>query len=71
MSTRTDMGQVMQEQSAAATHIGHVRERGTALMEWALLVILIAIVALVGVVMAGQEVSGQYSDIASAVGSSG
>lgn len=40
-------------------------ERGTALAEWALVVVLIAIVALVGVALAGDEVSGQYSVIAS------
>jgi Flp pilus assembly pilin Flp len=39
-------------------------ERGTALAEWALLVVLIAIVAIVGVTLGGEEVSGQYSNIA-------
>ena len=43
-------------------------EKGTALIEWALLVVLIAIIALVGVVLGGEEVSGQYSNIASALG---
>lgn len=48
----------------------HVRsERGTALAEWALLVVLIAIVAMVGVSISGHEVSAQYSNIASAMNS--
>jgi Flp pilus assembly pilin Flp len=46
-------------------------ETGTALAEWALLVVLIAIVAIVGVAISGGEVSGQYSNIASAVDSAG
>ena len=44
-------------------------ERGTALLEWSLLVVLIAIVALVGVTLGGEEVSGQYSNIASSLAS--
>jgi Flp pilus assembly pilin Flp len=44
-------------------------ERGTALAEWALLVVLIAIVAIVGVTLGGEEVSGQYSNIASSLDS--
>jgi Flp pilus assembly pilin Flp len=44
-------------------------ERGAALAEWALLVLLIAIVAMIGVVVAGQGVSTQYSVIATEVGS--
>jgi len=50
-----------------AVRTGH--ERGTALAEWALLVVLIAIVALVGVTLGGEEVSGQYSNIASSLAS--
>lgn len=42
-------------------------ERGAALAEWGLLVVLIAIVALIALSLAGQEVSGQYSTIASAL----
>jgi len=37
------------------------------MVEYALLVILIAIVALVAVALAGEELSGSYSDIASSV----
>lgn len=42
-------------------------EEGAVLAEWALLVVLIAILALVGVALSGEEVSGQFSNIASAV----
>ena len=42
-------------------------DRGAALAEWGLLVVLIAIVALVAVTIAGNEVSETYSEIASAV----
>lgn len=42
-------------------------ENGAALAEWGLLVVLIAIVAILAVTLTGQEVSGQYSSIASAV----
>lgn len=38
------------------------------MVEYALLVILIAIVALVAVQIAGNELSGTYSEIASSVG---
>jgi len=43
-------------------------ERGASMVEYALLVILIAIVALVAVQLAGNELSLQYSEIASSVG---
>ena len=42
-------------------------ERGASLAEYALLVMLIAIVAILAVSLAGKEVSGQYSDISSAL----
>ena len=42
-------------------------DRGAALAEWGLLVVLIAIVALVAVTIAGSELSGTYSEIASAL----
>ena len=42
-------------------------DRGVALAEWGLLVVLIAIVALVAVSVAGEELSETYSEIASAV----
>ncbi len=42
-------------------------ERGAGLAEYALLVMLIAMVALVAVTLAGAEVSEQYSFIASSV----
>ena len=43
-------------------------EKGASLIEYALLVLLIAIVALIAVTVAGEEVSNQYSIIASSVG---
>lgn len=39
-------------------------ERGAALAEWGLLVVLIAVVALIAVSFTGQQVSGEYGDIA-------
>ncbi|MFP3881040.1 MAG: Flp family type IVb pilin [Actinomycetota bacterium] len=40
-------------------------EKGASMVEYALLVVLIAIIALVAVALAGEEVSGTFSDIAS------
>ena len=42
-------------------------EKGASMVEYSLLVVLIAIVALVAVTLAGSEVSESYSEIASAV----
>ena len=42
-------------------------EKGASMVEYALLVILIAIVALVAVQIAGTELSTQYSEIGSSV----
>ncbi len=42
-------------------------DRGASMVEYSLLVVLIAIVALVAVQLAGNEVSESYSEIASAV----
>lgn len=42
-------------------------DRGASMVEYALLVILIAIVALVAVRLAGTEVSENYSEIASSL----
>jgi len=42
-------------------------ERGAALAEWGLLVVLIAVVAILALTIAGEEVSGMYSDIASSI----
>jgi len=42
-------------------------DTGASMVEYALLVILIAIVALVAVQLAGVELSGTYSEIASSV----
>ncbi len=42
-------------------------ERGASMVEYALLVVLIAIVALVAVQLSGQELSSTYSEIASSV----
>jgi Flp pilus assembly pilin Flp len=46
-------------------------EKGAALAEWGLLVVLIAIVALIALTAAGTEVSETYSDISSAVSTAG
>ena len=43
-------------------------EKGASMVEYALLVVLIAIVALVAVQIAGNEVSETFSDIASGLG---
>lgn len=40
-------------------------ERGASMVEYALLVVLIAIVAIVAIQLAGREVSGAFSDITS------
>ena len=42
-------------------------ERGAALAEWGLLVVLVAIVAMLAVTASGAEVSEMYSEISSAV----
>ncbi len=44
-------------------------EKGASMVEYALLVVLIAIVALVAISIAGEEVSETFSDIASGLGS--
>ena len=46
-------------------------DRGAALVEWGLLVVLIAVVALVAVQAAGNTVSETYSEIASEVVNAG
>ena len=43
-------------------------EKGASMVEYALLVVLIAIVALIAVRLAGTEVSGTFSTIASELG---
>ena len=45
-----------------------IEDRGASMVEYALLVILVAIVALVAVALAGTELSTTYSEIASSVG---
>jgi len=40
-------------------------EKGASMVEYALLVVLIAIIALVAISLAGQEVSGTFSEIQS------
>jgi len=40
-------------------------EKGASMVEYALLVVLIAIIALVAIALAGEEVSSTFSDIAS------
>lgn len=42
-------------------------ERGAALAEWGLLVVLIAIVAMIAVTASGSEVSETYSEISSSL----
>ena len=42
-------------------------ERGAALVEWGLMVVLVAVVAILAVTLAGEEVSSLYSDIASSI----
>ena len=44
-----------------------LHEKGASMVEYALLVMLIAIIALVAVALAGEELSGTYSEIASSV----
>lgn len=43
-------------------------ERGASMVEYALLVVLIAIIAIVAIKLAGSEVSGAFSTIASSLG---
>ena len=43
----------------------HRDDRGASMVEYALLVVLIAIIALVAISIAGEEVSETFSDIAS------
>jgi Flp pilus assembly pilin Flp len=46
-------------------------ERGAALVEWAMLVVFIAIVALLAVTAGGNEMSESYSEISSALTEAG
>lgn len=46
-------------------------ERGAALAEWGLLVVLVAVVALIAVSFTGQQVSGEYDHIATTLTSIG
>jgi pilus assembly protein Flp/PilA len=48
-----------------------MEDRGASMVEYALLVILIAIVALVAVTLAGTELSETFSEIANEVGNAG
>jgi pilus assembly protein Flp/PilA len=43
------------------------RENGASMVEYALLIVLIAIIAFVAVTLAGEELSATFSDIASSV----
>ncbi len=43
------------------------QDKGASMVEYALLVVLIALVALVAVALAGEELSTTYSEIASSV----
>lgn len=42
-------------------------EQGASMVEYALLVVLIALLAIVAITLAGEELSGSYSDIASSL----
>ena len=44
-------------------------ERGASMVEYALLVVLIAIIAIVAITLAGSEISSTFSDIASGLAS--
>lgn len=46
-------------------------DRGASMVEYSLLVVLIAIIALVAVQLAGNELSGTYSEISSGVANAG
>ncbi len=46
-------------------------ERGASMVEYALLVVLIAIIAIVAITVAGREVSAGFSIISSGLGSAG
>ncbi len=48
-----------------------MEDRGASMVEYALLVVLIAIVALVAVQLAGTELSSTFSEIANEVGNAG
>jgi Flp pilus assembly pilin Flp len=52
-----------------ATSANNDHERGASLVEYSLLVALIAIVALVALALAGEEVSGTFSTVASGLDS--
>jgi Flp pilus assembly pilin Flp len=49
------------------SHISDSRESGASMVEYALLIVLIAIIAFVAVTLAGEELSAAFSDIASSV----
>ena len=49
----------------------HSNEQGASMVEYALLVVLIAIVAILAVTLAGEELSNTYSEIASGVSNAG
>lgn len=61
----------MNHQVKGAKIIQGMHERGASMVEYALLVILIAIVAFVAVALAGNQLSTTYSEIASGVASAG
>lgn len=46
-------------------------DKGASMVEYALLVVLIAIIAIVAIQLAGREVSGTFSEIGSALGGTG
>lgn len=66
-----EKGQLMINRTWAQLLRATASERGAGLAEYGLLVLLIAIVALVAVSVAGEEVSSQYSAIADDITNAG
>ncbi len=58
---------LLNREPASAEATSQHRQRGASLVEYALLVALIAVIAIAGVRVLGQNVSKQFSMIASAV----
>ena len=59
--------ELLNREPASAEETSQHRQRGASLVEYALLVALIAVIAIAGVRVLGQNVSKQFSMIASAV----
>ena len=59
--------ELLNREPASAEATSQHRQRGASLVEYALLVALIAVVAIVGVRALGEQVSTQFANIGSAV----